>query len=354
MLRTIVAAVLLAGSTAGSAHAQDSTSAGSPTDPIVATVHRTHQIRQSDLDAWRHRHAPAQLARLRQELYEINRQAVDALVGEYLLAEAAAEHGISAEALIRQQLDRAAIAPVHEEEVREIYERSRSMMGQVTFDQAKSSIQSYLEEIRHNDARQELLAVLRAKAADEVVIQLEPPRYEMSLRGAEESFGDESAALTVVEYSDFQCPFCKRAAPDLRKLVESYPAAVRLVWRHFPLPGHDNAQAAAEAAACAGEQRVFWEYHDLLFANQGSLGSSDLRRHAAEVGLDMSQFNECVESHRYQSTVAEDVADGTELGISATPAIFINGRLIMGAVGYDTYQRVVEEELGLIRRQGRR
>jgi protein-disulfide isomerase len=138
----------------------------------------------------------------------------------------------------------------------------------------------------------------------------------------------------------------------MRKLAENYPDAVRLVWRHFPLPGHPDARAAAEAAACAGEQDAFWEYHDQLFANQGALGPPELRRYAEDVGVDVNQFDACVESNRYESMVMDDLASGNRLGVSATPAVFINGRLILGAVGYDVYQRVINEELMMVRLKG--
>jgi protein-disulfide isomerase len=356
MARTTVIAVSLAWLFAGTAIAQPSTPAAAPAslsqaDRVVATVHRTHEIRQSDIDAWRQRHAPAQLARLRQDLYDSSRQAVEALVGEYLLVEAAAEHGVSVEAFVDGQLDPALATPVRDEDIREIYEASRSMLSNVTFDQAKSAIQSYLEEKRRDEARQSVLGGLVAGAGAEVVIDLEPPRSELVLRGDEPSVGPASAAVTLVEYSDFQCPFCKRAAPDLQKIRERHRDAVRVVWRHFPLPGHADARAAAEAAACAGEQNAFWDYHDQLFGNQSKLESTDLRQYAQDVGLDVNQFDGCVESHRYESTVADDLATGSRLGISATPAVFINGRLILGAVGYDVYQRIIEEELMAIRQR---
>jgi protein-disulfide isomerase len=349
MARTSRIAVLLAWLIAAHATAQTSApvaaAASAPADRVVATVRRTHEIRQSDLDAWRQRHAPAQLARLRQDVYESSRQAVEALVGEYLLAQAAAEHGVSVEAFVESQLDPALATGVRDEDVREIYEQSRSMMGNLTFDQAESAIRSYLDEKRRDDARRNVVGALLATAGADVAIDLEPPRYDVVPRGDEASLGPASAAVTLVAYSDFQCPFCKRAAPAVRKLVEDHPDAVRLVWRHFPLPGHPDARAAAEAAACAGEQDAFWEYHDQLFANQDALGLADLRRYAENVGVDVNQFDACVESHRYEAIVTEDLASGNRLGVAATPAVFINGRLILGAVGYDVYQRVIDEEL---------
>jgi protein-disulfide isomerase len=356
MLRTSGIAVLiacLAARVCAQTSAPPASAPSSPTDPVVASVGQRHEIHQSDVDAWRQRHAPAQFARLRQDLYESSRKAVDALIGEFLLIEEAAKRGTSPEALVRQQVDDALIAPVREEEVRDIYERSRPMMGNVTFEQATLAIQSYLQESRRNDAREAFLNELLARASGDVVIHIEPPRYDVPVGADDESFGPEAATLTVVEYSDFQCPFCKRAAPDLRKLVESYPDRVRLVWRHFPLPGHPDARGAAEAAACAGEQGAFWNYHDELFANQDRLDASDLRRYAEDIGLETGWFDECTRSHRYQATVSDDIAGGTALGVSATPAIFVNGRLMLGAVGYDAYKKVIEEELASVEHQRR-
>jgi len=355
MLRATAASVLVANLGIGvcaQAPTPSDSGTSSPADPIVASVRRSYDVRQSDVDAWRLRHAPAQFARLRQDTYESNRQAVDALIGEYLLAEEAAAHGLLAEELVQRQLDQTPTPRIREDDVREIYERSRSTMGTMTFSQAESAIRSYLEESQRNEARQAFIETLVANAAPDVVIHLQPPRYDVPVSGNEESLGADSARLTVVEYSDFQCPFCKRAAPDLRKLVGSFPGTVRLVWHHFPLPGHPEARGAAEAAACAGEQNAFWEYHDQLFANQDSLEPLDLHRYGEDVGLDMSQFEACMESHRYESTVTEDMAGGHQLGISATPAVFINGRLILGAVGYDVYKRVIDEELTAARARG--
>jgi protein-disulfide isomerase len=353
MARTSVIAVLLAWLIAAHATAQPATPVAAPGSPsadrVVATVHRTHEIRQSELDGWRQRHAPAQLARLRQDLYESSRQAVEALVGEYLLAEAAAQAGVSVAAFVASRLDPALTMEIQEEDIREIYEQSRSMLGNVTFAQAESAIRSYLEEKRRDDGRQKVVGALLAAAGADVVIDLDPPRYDVVPRGDEPSLGPASAPVTLVAYSDFQCPFCRRAAPHVRKLVETYPDTVRLVWRHFPLPGHPDARAAAEAAACAGEQDAFWEYHDQLFGNQDALGSTDLRRYAEDLGVDVSQFDACVESHRYESMVTDDLTSGSRLGVSATPAVFINGRLILGAVGSDVYQRVIDEELMAVR-----
>jgi protein-disulfide isomerase len=358
MSRTTASAVLGVFLMVRAASMQTSTSvepaAAGSADPVLAIVQRTHEIHQSDVDAWQRQHAPASFVRLRQDLYDSSKQAVEALISDYLLSQQASARGMSVETLVAEQLAKTTMAPVRDEDIFDVYERSRSVMGDVTLEQAKSAIRSYLEEDRRAAARQAFVSSLIAGSAREIVMRLEAPRYELSTTADEEALGSPSAPVTLVEYSDFQCPFCKRAAPDLRRLVESYPDTVRLVWRHFPLPGHADAQSAAEAAACAGDQGAFWEYHDALFANQGSLAPADLRQHAESAGLDLALFDDCFESHRYRAVVAHDQASGDALGVSATPAIFINGRLLLGALGYDAYKRVIDEELAAIRRQGRR
>src|SRR4051795_888472 len=211
MSRTTAVAFLCASLIVRTASAQASTSAepaaASPGDPVLAVVQRTHEIRQSDVDAWRRLHAAAAFAQLRQDQYESSKQAIDGLISDYLLSQQASARGISVEALVAEQLAKADLAPVREEDIRDVYERSRAVMGNVTFEQATSAIASYLEEDRRAAARQAFVSTLLADAAREIVMNLEAPRYELPLTAEEEALGRQSAPVTVIEYSDFQCPF---------------------------------------------------------------------------------------------------------------------------------------------------
>ena len=132
--------------------------------------------------------------------------------------------------------------------------------------------------------------------------------------------------MTIVEFADFQCPFCKQAAATLNHILDKYPKKVRLVFRNFPLPSHLEAQKAHEAAACAHDQGKFWEYHDILFANQNSLGVKDLKRYAAQLGLEITHFNQCLDTGKYKDYVKNDVDQGKKWDVRGTPSFFINGK----------------------------
>jgi len=159
--------------------------------------------------------------------------------------------------------------------------------------------------------------------------------------------GPENALVTIIEFSDFQCPYSKRYFDETLPLILSnYGDQVRYVFRDFPLTSiHPQAEKAAEAAECAGEQGKFWEYHDMLFQNQKALEIIDLKAYAVELGLDESAFNFCLDSDKYADEVGKDIEDGKSYGVGGTPTVFINGRKVVGALPYTTWQSVIDEEL---------
>jgi len=153
--------------------------------------------------------------------------------------------------------------------------------------------------------------------------------------------------VTIIEFSDFQCPFCFRAAPTVRQVLATYGDKIRLVYRHYPIPGHPQARPAAEASACAAEQGKFWEFHDRLFADQSKLSAADLKQDAAAIGLDAAKFDSCVTSGKYKADVDADIQAGEAAGVNGTPAFFVNGRLLSGAQPFESFKRVIDEELQL-------
>ena len=160
--------------------------------------------------------------------------------------------------------------------------------------------------------------------------------------------GDANAPVTIIEFSDYECPFCGRHFSDtLPQIIEEYvdTGKVNIVFRDFPLGFHDKAQKAAEAAECAGEQDMYWEMHDKLFENQGDLSVDSLKTYAADVGLDTEVFNECLDSGAMAEEVKKDMADGESYGVSGTPANFINGRFVSGAQPFSVFKQIIEEEL---------
>ncbi len=168
--------------------------------------------------------------------------------------------------------------------------------------------------------------------------------YEVKVDGAPLR-GAENARVTIVEFSDFQCPFCSRVTPTLEQLLEDYPDDVRVVYKHLPLPFHQRALPAAKAAVAAGKQGKFWEMHDLLFANQQNLDDETLRAHAAQLGLDAEQFQADSGSAEVAAIVAEDLKQAGELGVTGTPGFFVNGRFLSGAQPYQAFTSRVEQEL---------
>jgi len=161
--------------------------------------------------------------------------------------------------------------------------------------------------------------------------------------------GEEDAPVTMIEFSDFQCPFSARHFQQVFPQIEKeYIAAgkVKYYFRNFPLSIHQYAQKAAEAARCADEQGRFWEYHDKLFANQQAISPENLKEWAKELGLDMAKFSDCLDSGRFEQAVKGDFADGQLAGVRGTPSFFINGRMVVGAKPFESFQEVIEAELG--------
>lgn len=178
----------------------------------------------------------------------------------------------------------------------------------------------------------------------------EEPRVETTAEGRTK--GLASAPVTIVEYSDFQCPFCAAFARTTGRLIDRdyiVTGKVSLEYRHFPFLG-DESVRAAEAAECANDQGKFWEYHDMLFSNQsgenrGAFRDDKLKGFATEVGLDRAAFDACLDGHKYRSEVLGQRSEGTQLGVSSTPYFMINGTVILGNQPYEKFQEVIEEEL---------
>ena len=168
--------------------------------------------------------------------------------------------------------------------------------------------------------------------------------HKINTAGAQAK-GPETAPVTLVEFSEFQCPYCARFAPTLKKIEETYKDNIRIVWKHLPLPIHKDAVGAAVAAEVAAKQGKFWEYHDRLFADQKKLGPEDLKQHARDLGLDMNRFDTDLASDEHQKRVDADVAEAKALDILGTPGIFINGRFVQGAQPYEVFAKIIDEEL---------
>lgn len=288
--------------------------------------------------------SPEEFARLEQE----HRKNIRDLI-ESQLTRIIEDRMIDAEAKARKT-DReqllASIQPadVTDADVDAFYEENRAQITRPK-QQVAGQIKTYLAEQRRLEAREQFFKGLKEKY--KVDIKLAPLRTEVAATGP--SAGPANAPVTIIEFSDFQCPFCSRMIPTLEQVKAKYGDKIRLVFRQFPLDFHPHAQKAAEASLCANEQGKFWELHDAMFQNQQQLAPENLKARAAGLGMNAEQFNACLDSGKFAAQVATDRAQGTAAGVSGTPAIFINGRFINGAVPFEQIAAVIDDEL---RRQG--
>jgi protein-disulfide isomerase len=180
------------------------------------------------------------------------------------------------------------------------------------------------------------------------------PTVKISLTAADHITGGKNPQVYLVEYSDFQCPYCKRHEPTIQQVLKTYGGKVAVVYRHYPLSFHQNAQIAAEASECASEQGKFWQYHDVLFdKGQGDgtgLASADLKKYAVDLGLNTAKFNTCLDANKYSAVISADQASGNSYGVNGTPATFVtdtngNGELVSGAVPFETMKAAIDAKL---------
>jgi len=284
--------------------------------------------------------AGPQLFQLRSQIYDLTDQALKQTIDGRILDLEAEKRGVYRDEMISAVVDSNPPGAT-EAQIDSVYEAFKDRI-----DQPRDVIAPQIEAFLLNQARQARFDSLVSALRDEydVVNYLEPPRFEVAATGPAK--GPESAPVTIVEFSDFECPFCKRIYPTLNQVMDEYDGRVRLVFRQFPLLAlHPNAQKAAEASLCADEQGKFWELHDAIFEGSGGLGVASLKARAAEIGLDQDEFGTCLDSGRFAEQVAADVTAGRALGVSGTPALFINGRYLSGAQPYDVITRIIEDEL---------
>jgi protein-disulfide isomerase len=339
--KTLALAALVAVLTGCSQTSAQQTKRQAP-DEVVATV-GGKPITMADVDdkALEQPVANFGSVKLSQALYEARRAALDEIVANTLIDAAAKAQGIERTALIEKEIT-AKVPTVSDTEIANWYEANKGRLQGAPLEQVRQPIRAYLTQERMQDIRQEYVEGLKLRTP--VKLMLEPPRQKIASAGSPAK-GSASAPIELIEFSDFQCPFCLRADPTVRQVLSTYGDKIRFVYRHYPLPNHPAARPAAEAAACAAEQGKFWPFHDKLFANPSKLSDADLKQHAAELGVDTAQFNSCVDTHKFKSLVDADLKAGEEAGVNGTPAFFINGRMLSGAQPFDAFKRIIDDEL---------
>jgi len=340
-IRSLVAVLLLV--TACSSTSAQPARRQTPSD-VVATVGST-SITLGEVDDKALQQPTGNFGgmKLSQALYEARRTAVEDLVANALMDQEAKARGMDRSALIEKEIT-AKVSAVNDAEIAQWYQDNQARVQGASLDKVRQPIRQFLTQERMQLARQQFLDTLRGKTP--VRVLLEAPRQTVAAASGAAK-GPANAPVEIIEFSDFQCPFCQRANPTVTEVLKTYGGRVHFVYRHFPLSNHPNARPAAEASQCAAEQGKFWEYHDVLFANPSRLADSDLKQHAAGLGLDASKFNACVDTHKYKAQVEADMQAGEEAGVNGTPAFFVNGRVLTGAQPFDAFKRVIDEELEL-------
>ncbi len=355
--RVILAALLAATITAGcnkekapvtaqgpAATAQQANAGEPAPDAVIATFGDGQKITYKELNE----KIAEPLSNLEKQKHQLRKRGLEGMVTEKLVDAEAKKRNMTQEQYLKAEIDDKVTAPT-EERIKEVFDGAKGQLPPgSTYEQMKPQIVDFLTQQPKQERAQALFAELRKNANVQITLP-EPPRppaerKQVAATGAAKG-GKEGAPITIVEFSDFQCPFCSRANASVDQVMKEYGDKVRLVFRHFPLDFHKEAPKASEAALCAGDQGKFWEMHDQLFANQQKLGVEDLKKHAAELKLDTAKFNKCLDSGEKASVIQADLADGKKAGVSGTPAFFINGILLSGAQPFEEFKSVIDEEL---------
>jgi protein-disulfide isomerase len=316
--------------------------AATGSDTAARVGDRTITVKELD-DHWQ-KSAPGPHAQALQALYDGRKEALDEIIADSLIGQAAKAKGVTAEQWMQAEVGKR-IKPITEADVVTFFQENQGQMQGRPLADVGPAIRRYLEEQQRAGAQQAVIEELR-KAGPRIQLLMDAPRQQVAIGPDDASEGPANAPVTIIEFSDFQCPFCQRVAPTLKRVRETYGDKVRIVWKDFPLTQiHPQAFKAAEAGNCAREQGKFWEYHDRLFANQAALQPEFLKKYAADAGLDAAKFNACLDTAKYSDRVQEQMGVGTGLGVGSTPSLYVNGRLVAGAQPYETFVTIIDEEL---------
>jgi len=316
-----------------------------PTNPdqVVAEV-GGKPITLKDVDAKWEAFDAAERARIVQAMYQNRRNMIELLVGDQLIANAAKAAGQSVDAFLAA--DGAKRLPaITDADIAQFYDQNKDRAQGRSLDQLRPEIKPYLEERRRQQARAMLVEELKSKAGANVKVMLDPPRYTVPTAKEDPVRGNPAAPVTIVEFSDYQCPFCARVNPTLAKIREAYGDRVKIVFKDYPLPNHPQAPKAAEAARCAGEQNKYWEMHDAMFANQRALEVPSLKQTARAIGLNGATFDGCLDSGKWQATIRAGSELGEQMGVNSTPTLYVNGRAVIGAMPFENFKQIIDEEL---------
>ncbi|HEU4509698.1 MAG TPA: thioredoxin domain-containing protein [Pyrinomonadaceae bacterium] len=304
---------------------------------VLATVN-TKQITAGDIeDSLR-----PLIFNVQQEVYTLRKQDLELKINDTLLSQEAQKKGITTRALLEAEVN-AKLTRVTEAQAQAFYNENKDRISG-DFTQTKAQIIQYLEEGKEREATLAFAEQLRRASKIEINITApESPAFSIATDDQPVK-GNPKAVVTIVEFTDFECPSCARQHPVLERIVSEFGDRLRLVVRDFPLSQHANARKAAEAAEAAREQGKYWEYAALLFRNQSALGVDKLKQYATELGLDRAKFDASLDSGKFAEKIQRDLVDGRKLGINGTPTLYINGKRVSDN-SYESLKSAIEAVL---------
>lgn len=281
------------------------------------------------------------MAKLERDKKGAIQDALEEIINRRVLDLEAKKRNLSVDELLKQEVESKVAVP-SEETIRKFYDDNRSMI-KGSFIETALEIRNYLMQRNQEATFSSFVSRLRKEYGVKSLV--EPDRAKVETTG-HPSRGPANAPVTIVEFSDFECPYCSGLFPTLKRIEETYKEKIRIVYRQFPLNNiHPRAQKAAEASLCANEQDKFWQLHDAMFADQRNLTVDDLKAKAAALSMNAATFNTCLDSGKHAAAVRASLEEGNRLGVDGTPALFINGRFLGGNQPYDTIAKIIDDEL---------
>jgi protein-disulfide isomerase len=309
------------------------------TDNTVVAEVGNQKVTMADLE----REESAKLLAARYQYYQVQTKALNDLIEKKLLEQKAKSENLTVEQLIDREIKSKVQDPT-EDQMKVYYE---GLETDQTYEAVRQKVLEKIRQLRSEKIRAAYIADLRAKT--QVYVDLAPPSANVETPQTAQSAGSEKPSVTLLEYADYECPYCQKVAADVKKLRADMGDKITFVYKDFPLVMHARAEKAAEAARCAEKQGKFWEFHDELFRSK-ELDVDQLKAQARALNLNSTDFDHCLDSGQETGAVEKDREEGQRLGISGTPSFFINGHYLSGALDYAALRQIVDQQLTAQRR----
>jgi protein-disulfide isomerase len=273
------------------------------------------------------------------KVFDVRNRALEQMANEQALDAKAAKLGKDRDEVLKEEVEKR--GSVSDADVQSYYDEHKDHFRNLPFEKVGPAVKRQLQAQKQVAAMQDFTKSLREELGFEN--DLEAPKFDLTAKGPTQ--GPADAPVTLVEFADYECPFCKATEPVVKQVLARYPTQVKLVFKNFPIDSHPKARPAAEAALCAEEQGKFWQFHDALFEKSPQIGPDELGPIATGVGIDAAKLDECAKAKKFASKIDADLAEGKKAGVAGTPAFFVNGASIASGRTVDDFARAIDAEL---------